>query len=162
MLLGWVATKRAVFCWQLAMFLRYIRPCSDSLSALPMSVWAIWLAPHGPFCRAWTISTLAILWRFIIMFLILVCWQPESMVFSRRVFLFRQEFSFSQSYRFFPSFCQALADCNNPHQKKKKCEAHYQCKGRWGSLHWERSRTGRRVFDKKIVPVRYLRTSCFS
>ena len=80
MLLGWVATKRAVFCWQLAMFLRYIRPCSDSLSALPMSVWAIWLAPHGPFCRAWTISTLAILWRFIIMFLILVCWQPESMV----------------------------------------------------------------------------------
>ena len=41
--------------------------------------------------------------------------------FSRRVFLFRQEFSFSQSYRvFFPSFCQALAeDRNNPHQKKK-------------------------------------------
>jgi len=30
--------------------------------------------------------------------------------FSRRVFLFRQEFSFSQSYRFFPSFCQALAE----------------------------------------------------
>ena len=30
--------------------------------------------------------------------------------FSRRVFLFRQEFSFFQSYRFFPSFCQALAE----------------------------------------------------
>ena len=30
--------------------------------------------------------------------------------FSRRVFLFRQEFSFSQSYRFFPSFCQVLAE----------------------------------------------------
>ena len=35
----------------LAVFLRS-RPCSDSLSALPTSVWAIWLAPHGPFCRA--------------------------------------------------------------------------------------------------------------
>ena len=31
------------------------------------------------FCRAWTISTLAMLWCFIIIFLILVCWQPESM-----------------------------------------------------------------------------------
>jgi len=62
----------------LAVFLRS-RPCSDSLSALPTSVLAIWLAPHGPFCRARTISTLAVLWRFIIMFLILVCWQPESM-----------------------------------------------------------------------------------
>jgi len=57
----------------LAVFLR-CRPCSDSLSALPTSVQAIWLAQHGPFCRAWTISTLAILWRLIIMFLILVCW----------------------------------------------------------------------------------------
>ena len=42
----------------LEVFLRS-RPCSDSLSALPMSVYEIWLAPHGPFCRAWNISTLA-------------------------------------------------------------------------------------------------------
>ena len=62
----------------LAVFLRF-RPCSDSLSVLPTSVQAIWLAPHGPFCRAWTISTLAVLWRLVIMFLTLVCWQPESM-----------------------------------------------------------------------------------
>ena len=48
MLLVFVATKRAVFCWQ---FLRS-RACSDNLSALPTSVYAIWLAPHGPFCRA--------------------------------------------------------------------------------------------------------------
>jgi len=44
--------------------------------------------------------------------------------FSRRVFLFRQEFSFSQSYRFFfPSFCQALAEdrVTTPTQKKKMC-----------------------------------------
>jgi len=42
--------------------------------------------------------------------------------FSRRVFLFRQEFSFSQSYRFFPSFCQALAEdrVTTPTKKKKK------------------------------------------
>jgi len=42
--------------------------------------------------------------------------------FSRRVFLFRQEFSFSQSYRFFiPSFCQALAEdrVTTPTKKKK-------------------------------------------
>ena len=52
----------------LAAFFRS-RPCSDSLSALPTSVKGIWLAPHGPFCRAWAISTLAILWHFIIMFL---------------------------------------------------------------------------------------------
>ena len=32
----------------LAVFLRS-RPCSDSLSALPMSVYEI-LEPHGPFC----------------------------------------------------------------------------------------------------------------
>ena len=44
------------------------------------------------------------------------------MVFSRRVFLFRQEFSFSQSYRLFPSFCQALAEdrVTTPTKKKKK------------------------------------------
>jgi hypothetical protein len=42
--------------------------------------------------------------------------------FSRRVFLFRQEFSFSQSFRFFPSFCQALAEdrVTTPTKKKKK------------------------------------------
>ena len=41
--------------------------------------------------------------------------------FSRRVFLFRQEFSFSQSFRFFPSFCQALAEdrVTTPTKKKK-------------------------------------------
>jgi len=27
------------------------------------------------------------------------------------------------------------------------CEAQYQCKGRWGCLHRERSRTGRRISD---------------
>ena len=33
------------------------------LFAQPMSVYAIWLAPLGPFCRAWTIRTLAVfLW----------------------------------------------------------------------------------------------------
>ena len=41
--------------------------------------------------------------------------------FSRRVFLFRQEFSFSQSYRFFfPSFCQALAEDRVTTPTKKK------------------------------------------
>jgi len=42
--------------------------------------------------------------------------------FSRRVFLFRQEVSFSQSYSFFPSFCQALAEdrVTTPTKKKKK------------------------------------------
>ena len=35
----------------LAVFLRS-RPCFDSLSALPTSVYAIWLAPHGPLWRA--------------------------------------------------------------------------------------------------------------
>jgi len=36
--------------------------------------------------------------------------------------MFRQEFSFSQSYRFFPSFCQALAEdrVTTPTKKKKK------------------------------------------
>ena len=42
--------------------------------------------------------------------------------FSRRVFLFRQEFFFSQSFRFFPSFCQALAEdrVTTPTKKKKR------------------------------------------
>jgi len=46
--------------------------------------------------------------------------------FSRRVFLFRQEFSFSQSYRFFPSFCQALAEdrVTTPTKKKNSQQAH--------------------------------------
>ena len=44
--------------------------------------------------------------------------------FSRRVFLFRQEFSFSQSYRvFFPSFCQALAEDRVTTPTKKKNSA---------------------------------------
>jgi len=46
--------------------------------------------------------------------------------FSRRVFLYRQEFSFSQSDRFFPSFCQALAeDRVTTPTTKKKTEANY-------------------------------------
>ena len=63
----------------LAVLLRCRPSCSDGLSKLLTSVWAIWLAPHGPYCRAWTISTLSILWRFIIMILILVGRQLESM-----------------------------------------------------------------------------------
>ena len=49
--------------------------------------------------------------------------------FSRRVFLFRQKFSFSQSYRFFPSFCQALAEdrVTTPTKKKKKEGAECFC-----------------------------------
>ena len=44
------------------------------------------------------------------------------MVFQGGFFLFRQEFSFSQSYRFFPSFCQALAEdrVTTPTKKKKR------------------------------------------
>ena len=45
------------------------------------------MAPHGPFCRAWTISTLAILWRFIIMFLIfcvLAIWEDVKRTISAR------------------------------------------------------------------------------
>ena len=44
----------------------------------------------------------------------------QTVVFSRRVFLFRQEFSFSQSYRLFPSFCQALAEDRVTTPTKKK------------------------------------------
>jgi len=37
-------------------------------------------------------------------------------------------------------------------------EAHYQCKGRWGSLHWDRSHTGKRVLINSCtsVPGRYI------
>jgi len=45
--------------------------------------------------------------------------------FSRRVFLFRQEFSFSRSFRFFPSFCQALAEDRVTTPTKKKKEDHF-------------------------------------
>ena len=41
-----VATKRAGSVLLLGSVSRS-RPCSDSLSALPTSVQAIWLAPHG-------------------------------------------------------------------------------------------------------------------
>jgi hypothetical protein len=62
----------------LAVFL-ISRPCSDSLiSAAYVSVGNL-VGTAWSLCRAWTISTLAILWRCIIMFLVLVCWQPESM-----------------------------------------------------------------------------------
>jgi len=51
--------------------------------------------------------------------------------FSRRNFLFRQEFSFSQSYRFFPSFCQALAEdrVTTPTKKKimNECKVYACC-----------------------------------
>jgi hypothetical protein len=49
--------------------------------------------------------------------------------FSRRVFLFRQEFSFSQSYRFCPSFCQALAEdrVTTPTKKKRLRQAGQTC-----------------------------------
>ena len=55
--------------------------------------------------------------------------------FSRRVFLFRQEFFFSQSYRFFPSFCQALAeDCvTTPTKKKKKLRVRLWLELFWGA-----------------------------
>ena len=51
------------------------------------------------------------------------------LVFSRRVFLFRQEFSFSQSYSFFPSFCQALAEdrVTTPTKKKKDTYLAVKC-----------------------------------
>ena len=41
-------------------------------------------------------------------------------MFLKEGFLFRQEFSFSQSYRFFPSFCQALAEDRVTTPTKKK------------------------------------------
>ena len=76
MLLVLVATKRAVFCWQcfsdlglaLIVYLRCLRQCRQF-------GWHCMV----PFDRLGQSAHFAVLWRFIIMFLILVCWQPESM-----------------------------------------------------------------------------------